>query len=74
MAKKNRLVALLTFGALVLTATNPAFADALITGTDVTAAANASGADESMKAGALWAFGLTISAVVVAKVLGIVRK
>ena len=36
--------------------------------------ATAAGADESMKAGALWALGLTIAAVVVAKVLGIVRK
>lgn len=52
----------------------PAMAEALITGTEVTAAATAAGADESMKAGALWALGLTIAAVVVAKVLGIVRK
>lgn len=52
----------------------PAMADALITGAEVTAAATAAGADDSMKAGALWALGLTIAAVVVAKVLGIVRK
>lgn len=52
----------------------PAMAEALITGAEVTAAATAAGADQSMKAGALWALGLTIAAVVVAKVLGIVRK
>ncbi|MBI1452209.1 hypothetical protein IL972_09855 [Acinetobacter sp. FL51] len=74
MAKKNLIVGALTLGAIALTATNPAMADAIITGTEVTAAATGAGADESMKAGALWALGLTISAVVVAKVLGIVRK
>lgn len=57
-----------------LAVAQPAMAAALITGTEVTAAATAAGADESMKAGALWALGLTIAAVVVAKVLGIVRK
>lgn len=61
-------------GLVTLAVAQPAMADALITGTEVTAAATAAGADESMKAGALWALGLTIAAVVVAKVLGIVRK
>ena len=61
-------------GVVTLAVAQPALADALITGTEVTAAATAAGADESMKAGALWALGLTIAAVVVAKVLGIVRK
>lgn len=59
---------------VTLVVAQPAMAAALITGTEVTAAATAAGADESMKAGALWALGLTIAAVVVAKVLGIVRK
>lgn len=59
---------------VTMAVTQPAMAEALITGTEVTAAATAAGADESMKAGALWALGLTIAAVVVAKVLGIVRK
>lgn len=59
---------------VTMVVTQPAMAAALITGTEVTAAATAAGADESMKAGALWALGLTIAAVVVAKVLGIVRK
>lgn len=58
---------------VTMAVTQPAMA-ALITGAEVTAAATAAGADESMKAGALWALGLTIAAVVVAKVLGIVRK
>ena len=61
-------------GLVTLAVAQPAMAEALITGTEVTAAATAAGADESMKAGALWALGLTIAAVVVAKVLGIVRK
>jgi len=61
-------------GLVTLAVAQPAMADALITGTEVTAAATDAGADESMKAGALWALGLTIAAVVVAKVLGIVRK
>ena len=61
-------------GVVTLAVAQPAMATALITGAEVTAAATASGADESMKAGAFWALGLTISAVVVAKVLGIVRK
>ena len=59
---------------VTMVVTQPAMAAALITGAEVTAAATAAGADESMKAGALWALGLTIAAVVVAKVLGIVRK
>ena len=59
---------------VTMAVSQPAMADALITGAEVTAAATAAGADESMKAGALWALGLTIAAVVVAKVLGIVRK
>ncbi len=59
---------------VTMVVSQPAMAAALITGTEVTAAATAAGADESMKAGALWALGLTIAAVVVAKVLGIVRK
>lgn len=59
---------------VTLAVAQPAMADALITGAEVTAAATAAGADDSMKAGALWALGLTIAAVVVAKVLGIVRK
>lgn len=74
MTNKNLIGGALTLGAIALTASNPAMADALITGAEVTAAATAAGADESMKAGALWALGLTIAAVVVAKVLGIVRK
>ena len=61
-------------GLVTLAVAQPAMAEALITGAEVTAAATAAGADESMKAGALWALGLTIAAVVVAKVLGIVRK
>lgn len=61
-------------GLVTLAVTQPAMAGALITGAEVTAAATAAGADDSMKAGALWALGLTIAAVVVAKVLGIVRK
>ena len=59
---------------VTMVVTQPAMAAALITGAEVTAAATSAGADESMKAGALWALGLTIAAVVVAKVLGIVRK
>ena len=59
---------------VTMAVTQPAMAAALITGAEVTTAATAAGADESMKAGALWALGLTIAAVVVAKVLGIVRK
>lgn len=68
------LKAAIGLGVVTLAVAQPALADALITGTEVTAAATAAGADESMKAGALWALGLTIAAVVVAKVLGIVRK
>ena len=59
---------------VTLVVAQPAMAAAIITGAEVTTAATAAGADESMKAGALWALGLTIAAVVVAKVLGIVRK
>ena len=68
------LKAAIGLGLVTLAVAQPAMAQALITGTEVTAAATAAGADESMKAGALWALGLTIAAVVVAKVLGIVRK
>lgn len=68
------LKAAIGLGLVTLAVAQPAMAEALITGTEVTAAATAAGADESMKAGALWALGLTIAAVVVAKVLGIVRK
>lgn len=66
--------AVIGLGLVTLAVAQPAMADALITGTEVTAAATSAGADESMKAGALWALGLTIAAVVVSKVLGIVRK
>ncbi len=66
--------AALGLGLVALAVAQPAMAGALITGAEVTAAATSAGADESMKAGALWALGLTIAAVVVAKVLGIVRK
>ena len=68
------LKAVIGLGVVTLAVAQSAMADALITGAEVTAAATAAGADESMKAGALWALGLTIAAVVVAKVLGIVRK
>lgn len=71
---KNGIKTAIALAVVTLAVAQPAMATALITGTEVTAAATAAGADESMKAGALWALGLTIAAVVVAKVLGIVRK
>ena len=70
----NGIKTAIALAVVTLAVAQPAMADALITGAEVTAAATAAGADDSMKAGALWALGLTIAAVVVAKVLGIVRK
>lgn len=74
MNKKNGLKVALTLGAVALAATQPAMAEAILTAADVTAAADGAGADASLKAGALWALGLTIATVVIIKVLGIVKK
>lgn len=74
MNKKNGLKVALTLGAVALAATQPAMAEAILTAADVTAAATDAGAESSLKAGALWALGLTIATVVIVKVLGIVKK
>lgn len=75
---KNHLIKTAKMGAMVgtvaLFATQPAMADAILTGAEITAAADGSGANESLKSGALWALGLTIATVVVARVLGLIRK
>lgn len=75
---KNHLIKTAKLGAVAVTAAlviaQPALADPILTGAEITAAADGSGANESLKSGALWALGLTIATVVVARVLGLIRK
>lgn len=71
---KNVLKVAAMFGTVAVFATQPAMADAILTGADITSATSSSGADESLKAGALWAIGLTVAVVAVAKVIGLIKK
>lgn len=74
MTNKNALKGAIALGVIACCVTQPALADAILTGAEVTAAADGSGGDEAMKSGALWAISLTVAAVVVGKVLGIIKK
>jgi len=74
MTKKNALKGAIALGVIALCVTQPALADAILTGADVTGAADGAGGDDAMKSGALWALGLTVTYVVVKKVLGIIKS
>lgn len=47
---------------------------ALLAAADVTAATTAAGADDTLKTAAMWVIGLTVGIVVVAKIIGMLKK